>query len=605
MTPASEWHAALAHTSISLRLLWYHCLAMKFGWKICWFGLSVTAFNALGCSGHIGDMAAQTTEGSSGAGRGGSPEGGMGGGVSDEPDPTQLMPLRRLTRFEYNNVVEELLDLRSDVAKSFPGEPTGTSGFSTPGLLSEADFTAYRSAAEDLAARSLKNSNPRVLRACAGKPRDDECATLFVKDFGLRAYRRPLSDREAGVFEGLYKKARTDFGYSFLPAVELVVSAFLQSPGFLYRWEQAPTPAKLEAKLIALDGYEMASRLSFLFWGNMPDSDLFAAAAAGTLQTQDGLQGQARRLLGDPRARKLVANFTNEWLELGDLGQATKDDKTYPRPLFHPAAGSSLQRDVQQFAQRFMLGGPGIDATFKELMTSPVAFIDVLNAGVYGLGTGTTNGDNWFSYKLEQLDPNVRPGLLTRAGFLAAKANAYEGDPIKRGKIVREKLLCQALVPPPGAVPPLPEPQEGLTNRQRHQMHMQLPECSGCHRLMDPIGFAFSRFDAVGAYHESEGGEVIDWSGTVVDLDGKDAPFKDVAGLAAALAQSDEARQCFVKQWLRFALRREEVKADDASLSEIYRSFADSGFQIPELFVALASSDSLRFREAAKGEPLQ
>lgn len=193
--------------------------------------LVAAAVSSAACSARVSESGPEKRPpdvgGNAGGQAGGLPDGAGSGGTTpspvDESEPSQLMPLRRLTRFEYDNVIDQLLDVRTTASKTFPGESAGTSGFPTPGLMSESDFTAYQAAAEELARKALERKEPRVLRACAGQPRDDACASAFVKEFGARAFRRPLSDREQATYEGLYTKARNEYGYGFDEAVELVL----------------------------------------------------------------------------------------------------------------------------------------------------------------------------------------------------------------------------------------------------------------------------------------------------------------------------------------------------------------------------------------------
>jgi hypothetical protein len=237
--------------------------------------------------------------------------------------------------------------------------------------------------------------------------------------------------------------------------------------------------------------------------------------------------------------------------------------------------------------------------TVRDLFQSPRAFATADLATLYGLAGVSGNAPS------AQMLGATRPGLLTRAGFLASTSNAYEGDPTKRGVVIRRRILCGSLTPPPANVPALPAPSPSQTVRERHAMHMSVEPCKTCHTLTDPIGFGLGNFDAIGAYHAEEAGKPIDASGSVAALDGADRPFGDVAGLMSLLADSEDVRACLTKQWLRFGFARSETRADDSSLESAYQAFAASGYELSELLVALTSARSFRYRAVSPGEVLQ
>lgn len=494
------------------------------------------------------------------------------------------MPLRQLNRVEYRNAVTELFGDGLGVSELLPGDVAGTSGFATAGLASEVTIQALQQAAEKLAAAA----DVAVLSGCSAATADDKaCIDSLLSGFGARAFRRPLSDSERAEYVALYTSLRTDLRFSFEAAARSVVEAILQSPGFLYHWELGPiAPSKDADGVIALAGYELASRLSFLLWSSIPDRQLLDAAQSGTLDTAVGLESEARRLLASDKSLGTMRNFTLQWLDVSLKG-ATKSPELYP--TFNATLATAMEDELVAFSGALYRGA----GTVQQLFLSPQAFASPELAQLYGV-TGATGAP--------QMLGATRPGLLTRAGFLASTSNAYEGDPTKRGVEIRKRLLCGTLTPPPANVPPLPVPSPSQTVRERHAMHMGVQPCKTCHQLTDPIGFGLGNFDAIGAYQTLDSGKPIDASGSIADLDGAEASFTDIAGLMTLLSNSQDVRACLTRQWLRFGFARSESEADTASLEGAYQAFASSGFQLSELLIAFTRARSFRFRSASPGE---
>jgi hypothetical protein len=233
----------------------------------------------------------------------------------------------------------------------------------------------------------------------------------------------------------------------------------------------------------------------------------------------------------------------------------------------------------------------------RDLFQTDQAFASPELGLLYGLANATGT--------LQALPAGSRPGILTRSAFLASTANAYEGDPTKRGAVIRRRVLCDTLAPPPGNVPELPPPAPDQTVRERHAMHQEVEPCRSCHTLTDPIGFGLGNFDAIGGYRSEEAGKPIDASGSIAGLDGQSPTFSDAAGLMALLAESEQVRACLTKQWLRFGFSRQETRADDYSLESAYHAFQLAGFQLPELLVALTQARSFRYRAPSAGEVIR
>ncbi len=484
---------------------------------------------AAACTGVIGDGG-----GSGGASEppaaGTRPAGVPGAGIAScaaTPSPGPA-PLRRLTIAEYNHTVRDLLGDKTAPATAFPPDTTAGvfSNSATSLTVSPLLAQGYQQAAEALAATAI--ATPAKLVACDPKTGDDACATAFIASFGRRAFRRPVTPDESTALLALYADVRT--GGVFLDGIQAVIEAVLQSASFLYRPELGVGDPATNG-VVPLAPYETASRLSYLLWGSMPDDVLLDAAGAGQLATPAQIEAQARRLLADPRAKDATREFFEQWLHLRGLDGASKDPTLYPG--FDDVTRASMFAESRAFFDWVMWQA---DGRVETLLTAPTSFLDANTAKLYGVtlsggGTGP---------QLTALDPTKRAGILTQPSLLSTLAKPNQSSPILRGKFVRERFLCQDLPPPPPnlvIVPPKVAP--GATTRERFAQHDKDPACSGCHSLMDPIGFGFEHYDAVGAYRTTDNGLPVDatgwFPGGALDVNG---PFKDAIDLGNRLAAS-------------------------------------------------------------------
>jgi hypothetical protein len=575
---------------------------------------------AVGCHGTIGDDTGEgaggpgpktgpgpgtggtTGGGMTGAGaRGGvtPPGGGTGGagGGSVTPPPPQgdplaagPMPLRRLTRREYNNTIRDLLGDTANRADAFPADRDNFL-FRRSGVVSSTDADSIKDAAE--ATANTTSSRLAMLAPCAAG-QEDACARKFITDFGLRAYRRPLDTEEQNRLFALYMNGRSTLALNYVAAIQLLVEAMLQSPAFLYHWELGNLAPTVEGKVVKLNHYEVASRLSYLIWGSMPDVALFDAAKGNALGTAAEVQTQAKRMLADTKGRDTVAAFADEWLSLEDLAtDRPKDPAIYPQ--WNDALKASMSAELRSFISSVVFDG---DGKLTSLLTGTNSFVNQSLADIYGV-KGVAGTD----MKPAMLDQGQRAGLLTRAGWLAITGATNGSHPIKRGHKVYERLLCLTLPPPPNNVPMAKPPTEAGTTRQHVEEHSKNPCASACHSLMDPIGFAFEHYDGIGRFRAQDNGIAVDSSG-VLELDGMKKPFNDARDFSQILASSSSVAQCFATQWLRYAFKRSDVEEDRASLESMDTAFAKNN-SISDLLVGLVGTRSFRYRSPLAGEKLQ
>lgn len=537
----------------------------------------------------------QGTEGASGGDDAGSSDGSDGGVAAQcaEDGPSVgFTGLRLLTGYEYDNTVRDLLGDDTSPSLAFPPE-NQTTAFENNWLDHRASkdlVRVYMDVAEDVAERAVSERMGALLPCDPLVVGEVECGHAFVEALLPRAFRRPAEPDEHSVFVTLFDDAHAQHGFS--EAVSLVVQATLQSPQFLYRVELVPDDA-LPGDVLPVTGYEMAARLSYFLIASMPDDELRAAAAADGLATREAVEAQARRLLETPAGRQTVREFHRQWLHLTGLASVSKDPAMFDAL---PEGVGELWRDsVEQFAEHVFFDG---DGTLDELMGSELAFLSPQLAAQYEAGpvdplTGAV------------ILAGERSGLLTQPGLMALLAYPDQSSPVARGVFVRERLLCQHLPPPPNDVviePPDPDPN--ATTRERFAQHTADAACSGCHALIDPIGFGFEHYDAIGRWRTDENGLPVDASGSLGSLEDLEqaGPYDGAVEMSDRLLASTDFRECMAHQWTTFALGREPSEADECAMQEIRQTLADEGGDLREMLVVIAASDAFRFRVVDGGD---
>lgn len=495
---------------------------------------------------------------------------------------------RLLTRLQYDNTVRDLLGVSATPARSFPAENI-LLGFGNNADAHRASLLlaeGHLAGAEEVAAEAVASRLDSLL-PCEAGDRSEACATRFISEFGRRAYRRPLTAEESDPLVGLFREANPVWGFD--KAIELLIQAFLQSPQLLYRPESLatvsmadePAPAGIGMERpVALDSYQIASRLSYFLWNTMPDDELFSLADAEQLLDLPTLRAQAERMLDDERARTTVRDFYEQWLGMSQLTGLTRE---HPEGTSPSAYNASWGASLEQFVQHTFWEESG---NVQALLSSPSVFVDAPLGALYGAPEGRFE------------DPN-RAGILTQPGLMALLAHADQSAPVQRGKFVREQVLCQPLPPPPPDVDTTPpDPDPSATTRERFRQHSADSSCAGCHRLLDRVGFGLEAFDHLGRFRTEENGLPLDTTGYVEDggdpnLDGE---FDGSLELAAKLAVSPQVEACLATQWFRYGMGRAEQRSDLCSLERVKTEFAATGGDFRELLVSLATTDAFRFR---------
>jgi hypothetical protein len=489
-------------------------------------------------------------------------------------------PLRRLTHAEYDNTVADLLGDTTHPAREFaPDTQVGlfdntAKAQTVPVLLAD----QYLESAVNLA-EGVKNINALLGCDPAGST-GANCVRGFVQRFGRRAYRRTLTTAELSDLVALFSDTST--ASDGVTGARAVIAAMLASPNYLFRPEFGGSSSPLpKAKQAA--PFELASRLASLLWASAPDDALLDAAAGGQLESREQVASQARRMLADPRARPAVAAFYEQWFGLSLLDSATKDAAAYPQ--FDAVLRASMGEETRRFIAYVLWEG---DARLSTLFTASYSFVNAPLAKLYGV-KGPSDAA---TYTRTALDPRERMGLLTQASLMTAFASPAGSSPIKRGKLVRVRLLCQDLPDPPANVPPPAPPKAGVSTRERFAMHTDNQACSGCHRLIDGLGFGLEHYDGVGAFRVLDQGVAVDARGEVNSSQDIDGAYDGAPELATRLAGSAQVRDCAPTQWLRYALGRRETEDDTCSLVTLRAAFAATGGDLRELMIALTQTDA-------------
>ena len=398
-----------------------------------------------------------------------------------------------------------------------------------------------------------------------------------------------LTDAEVGRYLALHDQTVADYG-DFNEGIKAILIAMLQSPYFVYRSELGQ-PA--EGGVYRLTPYEIATELSYFLWGSTPDAELLRAAQAGELANSAQILAQAKRLLSSQRSRPVMDHFLRQWLHLDRLFNATKDAQLFP--TYTTAIRTAMDQETTAFFDAVIRGG----GKFPELLNAKYTYASASLAQFYGLQpSGAQDAQGLYKLAL----PDGRLGLLTHGSLLSTQAKPDTPSPVHRGKLVRERLLCQTLPPPPpGVVIQLPPVDASLSNRLRFKQHSADPACSACHRLMDPIGLGFERFDAVGRYAATANGAPIDDSGEIIGGGSAAGTFQGVAALADRLSQAPEVQECFARQWFRYAYGIEEDSRTEAQATQTISRFKDAGLVMSDLLLALTQVPRFTERAADPG----
>lgn len=502
--------------------------------------------------------------------------------VPGVPGTTQIP---RLTNAQYNRTIADLVG----------ATPPGLLAIEQAGPITKAIWDGYRLSADNIAASVMADPELKsnFLR-CTPEGDGVACLSETIREFGRRAYRRPLTDEEAARFDDMVaRRAELTATGSVDEIAQVILATFLKSPSFLQRSELAETADA--SGNFKLSGHEVASRLSYMLWGTMPDDELSLAADNEELQTKEQVLAQARRMVSDPKARDVAAEFHRHYLELtaGSRWDSVMRDQAQ-FPTFSPAVVPDMINDVEMlFDAVYSSGG-----TFQDLLTTNIAFVTANTAPLYGLDPSQFTE----TPQPVELDATLRPGFLTRVGFLAAYSAQTRTSPILRGAFITKEVLgIDPGSPDPNALDaPLPNDPGLDTNRKRVEAQTSAPACAGCHApFINPPGFVLEVFDAIGAQQTNDPttGAPIDGEAEVI-FSTQEGPklVTTPAELAANIAASPFAQARYASRWVSYAYNRVLTEPDVCTVEAVSTKLTAGNYSIQDLLTDLTQTDSFTVR---------
>lgn len=510
-----------------------------------------------------------------------------------EPASVQPPRVRLMTGAQYANTIKYFFGFDISIVSPFAPVPRTegllASGAASAGVtssqLQQFQRSAASIAAQIVSAEDLDLGIPGhrdVLIPCKPvdeKAADDKCATTFLAATGERMFRRPLEKER---LDFLVKEARDSANRlnSFYAGLANALEGLLISPEMVFIADTfEPDPKNKGAQ--RLDAYSLASRLSFFLWDAAPDDALLQAAAKGELHTEKGLARNVDRMLASPRLKEGVRAFFDDMFLFDNFDNLAKDASVYPG-----VTGVTLVDAREQTLRTVVSHLVEQKKDYRDLFTTRQTFMSPALAAIYQVPT--TPG--WQPYEFPE--GSQRLGLLTQVSFLAVHAHPGRSSATRRGKALREILLCQQVpLPPPNVdFSAVEDPQAAhRTARDRVGAHLENPVCAGCHRITDPIGLALENFDGAGQFRTTERGAVIDASG---NFDGK--KFTDVLGLAQTVHDHPALPSCLVSRVYAYATGGPVERANRPAIQHFTQRFAEQGYKVPELFRMIALSAAFK-----------
>lgn len=533
-----------------------------------WFTVALTAA-LVACSGQISEPTGERPDDGDPA-------------VCVDPDRLQLgdAPVRRLTATEYHNTLRDLMGTEVPDLPSLPSDAVTAGSFENEAAaLAASDVHVSRWEQGAFAAGGLVASDATVRgRFATCTEADAGCARTFVTEFGRKAFRRPMTEAEIDRYEAFFEARRAEIDWD--AAVQLTVTAFLQSPQFLWRLEHGAGSAGDD--MVVLTAHETASRLSYLLWQSMPDDELFAAADADELQTANQVETQARRMLEHPRAREAVGEYFRQWLHLDRVAHETKLPELVPE--WSPAVAQAATTESQRFAEHVFFSG-----TLTDLFTSRHGFPTEELAPLYEVSAAPDGTEL----------PPERAGILSRIAFLGGEAHEANGSPPLRGVFVIRRLLCQPTGSPPADAdtsPPTMNPDDGpMTNRDLFEERTSPSNCQTCHERIDGFGFGFENFDMAGRFRTTDNGLPVDASGFAQGI-GNDAVYNGATELQELFADSSVVQDCAVETWFTYSQGRAPAGADACQIDALQDAFREANGDLDEMVIHLVTRPEFLLR---------
>jgi hypothetical protein len=416
----------------------------------------------------------------------------------------------------------------------------------------------------------------------SNRGQEEACATKIVSSLSRRAFRRPVTKPEVARILDFYKSGRAKG--TFDTGIQLALRRILASPTFVFRVEE--DGGFKPGAIHRVSDFELASRLSFFLWSSIPDEPLLDLAARGQLSQPAVLEREVRRMIADRRADALVSNFTGQWLHVRNLKTITPNHDEFPD--FDDTLREAFQREAELFFESIMRE----DHNVLDLLTADYTFVNERLAKHYGVPYVYGS-----QFRRVTLTDDARRGLLGKGALLMVTSRADRTAPVLRGKWILENVMGTPPPPPLPNVPPLQASTTAApkTLRERMEMHRASSTCAGCHKLMDPLGFALENFDAVGTWRTREAGVPLDASGVLAD----GTTVNGVVALRKALvAQSDVFVRTLTEKLMIYALGRGLQHYDMPVVREIVRRAEKQNYRFSALIMGIVTSTPFQMRVA-------
>jgi hypothetical protein len=500
------------------------------------------------------------------------------------------VPAGRLNRTQYNNSVRDLLGTSLKPADGFPADELVLGFDVISGVLrvQPEHVEKYLAAADTLVTELLAKPATDPVRqryVNCDLATGAACVAQVTKNLATAAWRRPVTDAELAPYVAVAQaQATPDVGIS------VALRAVLTSSKFLFRWELDANPDDVTPHPV--NGFEMATRLSYALTSSTPDAPLLEAAASGALLTPEGVLAQTKRLLSGPNGlQPLIDNFVAQWLNVNQVNAVVPNTDLFPS--FDAPLRASLIGETKEVLRDFWTN----DLPVSRLFNIDFTYVDARLAQHYGLAGVTGTG-----FQRVPTAGTTRGGLLTLGSFLASTSNPTRTSPVKRGFYVLDRLLCSAPPPPPGDVDLNIDSGSGfemLSVRERAAKHLQKGgTCFACHKIMDPIGLGLENYDAIGAYRQADSFGPIDATGTL-PTDTGDVAFNGPNELAVLLAADERTVPCVVSKMMTFAMGRELKDAQEPFKQAITQAAAQGGGHLRAAIESIVVNDLFRTRRAA------
>jgi hypothetical protein len=498
----------------------------------------------------------------------------------EDPGPYAI---RRLTKAEYGNTLQDLFGVDPSVAADLPDDVAGQGYLNTISPLQTEQYLAIANTVLDRALGPPEGPPTERQQRLFGNPPQGggarDAAAKVARTLARSVYRRPASEEEVETLLKVFDLGRAN-KLSYTASLRLMLKAMLVSPQFLYI-----TPAKdpgAGKTIVLLDDHHLASRLSYFLWATMPDAELAALADSGTLHEPEVLRAQVKRMLGDRRSRALFDGFGAQWLGLGALRGKTFDTAKFPQMT--PAVRTAMYDEARLFFESVVRDNQSV----VRFVDSDYTYLNGALAPFYGLEK-TITGPEMRRVKLA--DAN-RGGILGMPGVLAMTSFPERTSAVKRGVWVLEQVLGQHVPPAPPNVPTLEKQDRqkvaNLTLRQRTELHRKNPACANCHKVLDPIGFGLENFDAIGRWRDKDdSGGPIDAAGELPGGNRFSSP-KELKGLIAG--RKDELARNLTEKLLAYALCRQLEGFDEIVVDRLVAALARDDYRMQSLITGVVTS---------------